>query len=408
MPTVDFYRSPQRRTDDFSPSVTTEPVQTRNGPSTTVTPESSFAPQPFTIPTRNNNPQVTQPAPAQPYTPPASAAAPNAKNAAGRGVTAEQYYRDYLANFKVNLKQSDPAGWDDLIKALAAEGYNYTLDSRPDGMHKALYKNGDPNQAIKILNGYDQPIWEPILNGGSAEGGAAAGSQGGTQDPNSELFINEVLSRIAQLRKPVDDPLAPLYQLIAMQRVQGLNGAPYTAGEDAALTAHYMNPLTQARDAEIQQNKERIGARGMAPTSGLLDELNRGTNASYQSGVAQSSNDLAVRAVDEKQRRQQEQLSVLSDLLGYGKSQRNEDDQRGQEIVSLAGQLTGMDDKRLAALLQASGSGDNAASSAQSGLLQQGQQQLQARLQASNNQADRDAAWGEFFGTVLNNLDKLF
>jgi hypothetical protein len=384
MATVSFGRRNPWTDEDVPPRNTAGPVETR----------------PYEPP-QASNPWPVPSVGTQPYTPPTPSL-----NAAGRGVSPEQYYRDYLANFNVNLRQSSPAGWDDLIKALQTEGYNYTTDARTDGLHKGLYEGGDPNKFIKILNGMDQPIWMPGGDAPGAGGGSVPGAGAGYTDPSSQLFINELLSRIENLRKPVEDPMAPLYQLMALTRVQNLQGEPYTGADDAALTARYMNPLTQARDAELQQNKERIGQRGMLPTSGLLDELNKTTNQSYQQGVATHSNDLAVRAVDERQRRQQEQLSVLSDLLTQGRTARSEEDRRGSEIVDLAKMLPDMDTQRLNSLLGASG--DNSAAQASSGLLAQNAQRMQQDLLNAQTQAQRDAIWGEFFGSLLNNWDSIF
>jgi hypothetical protein len=300
-------------------------------------------------------------------------------------------------------RQSQNTSLQPFVDYLKQRGIDASVNVDPHGMGKGINLNG---QFIKLLDGYDNPIWEDYANEGAGGGTGAAG--GGGNDPSRELFINELLSRMESLRKPVDDPLAPLYQLMALTRVQNLQGEPFTGGDDAALRAKYMDPLTQARDAELQANKERIGARGMLPSSGLLDELNKTTNQGYQRGVAIGSNDLAVRAIDERQRRQMEQLDVLSDLLSQGRTARGEDDRRGQEIIELAALFPEMDERRLQMLLQASGDSTANASAASTSLLQQGSQDLQARLLQSRTDAERNAAWGEFFGSLLDNWDDIF
>lgn len=295
-------------------------------------------------------------------------------------------------------RQSQNTSLQPFVDYLKTQGIDARVNVDPHGFGKGIDING---KFVKLLDGNDNPIWDDFSGGGEGQAG------GGYGDPSSQLYLNEMLSRMQQLRQPVNDPLAPLYQLMAMTRIKNLQGDPYTAGEDAALTARYMNPLTHARDAELQQNKERIGARGMLASSGLLDELNKGTNRSYQMGVAQHSNDLGVRAVDEKQRRQDEQLSVLSDLLRFGQSSRREEDSRGQELIDLASQFPAFDERRLDQMLRASSDG-GAAQSASGNLIAQQSQRLQQQLLQSNNDAQRDAAWGEFFGTLLNNWDDIF
>lgn len=314
-----------------------------------------------------------------------------------------QLVASYIQSQGLRGNQSDPSALMQIVSHLRAQGINAQVDYTDENGHTGgILVDGHPYQ---LLDGSNN--WTALQPWQESGGGSGSGAGAGYTDPSSQLFINELLSRMQSLRQPVNDPMAPLYQLQALSRVQNLAQAPYTGADDAALVAKYMNPLTQARDAALQQNKERIGARGMLPTSGLLDELNKGTNASYQQGVAYGSNDLAVRAVDERQRRQQEQLSVLSDLLNLGKSQRSEENARGQEIVNLASQLPAMDERRLAALLQASG--DNApAANASSNLLNQGSQNLSQQLLHANDQASRDSAWGEFFGMLLNNWGQVF
>lgn len=384
------------------------------GPPPTVdrsTPARPPSTSPFTVqpmaPTRSSNP-TTQPVATAPSTPPpattpaaptpAPAGGTGTFGAASRGTPVDQYVQAWQSNW--NLPPA-ATSLDSLVNSLHAEGWVNAKRADHNGQpsnDKIDFGNG---QGADVIFSEGTPdarwVWQPYATG--ASGGASGG--GGTGDPSSELFINEVLSRIGSLHQPVNDPLAPLYQLMAMQRIQGLQGAPYTAGEDAALTARYMNPLTTARDAELQQNKERIGQRGMLPTSGLLDQLNKSTNANYQTGVALGSNDLAVRAVDEKQRRQDEALQVLQQALGQSRTQRSEQDQRSQQIIDLANMLPAMDERRLTLLNQSAT--DTSAAQGSSALLQQQSTALQQQLLHANTQAQRDAAWGEFFGRLLNN-----
>lgn len=272
---------------------------------------------------------------------------------------------------------------------ISADAFMY--GATPSGNEITL--NG---QKYKVKTGDNASWWDP----------SQGDSGGGGSDPNSELYFNELLSRIQQLRQGVNDPMAPLYQLMGLQRIQSLQGAPFTGAEDAALTARYMNPLTQARDQQLQQNKEQISAHGMLPTSGLLQELNKGTNANYQTGVALGANDLGVRAVQEKQRRQDEQLQILTDLLSQGRNARTENNQQADELINLASQFPAFDERRLAALTNASQ--DTSAAQGTQALVNQQSLQLQAALQHAKNQAERDAAWGAFFGSIINNWDKIF
>jgi hypothetical protein len=235
--------------------------------------------------------------------------------------------------------------------------------------------------------------WDTATGSPAATGGNYGNSQ------NTELFLNTLLQRMEELQKPQEDPFRDLLQVLSLARVKGLEGDPYTAGEDAALRAKYMDPLTQARDTVQQQARERIGARGMLPSSGLLEESLSNIDAGYEQGVAQGSNDLAVRAIDEKQRRGDEQLDILNSLYGVSSGQRGERNAQMQELVQIAAMFPQLDAQRLQQLLAASG--DQGAAANATNIL--GQQQNQANVNDANRQATA-AAWGEYLAYILSRM----
>lgn len=255
------------------------------------------------------------------------------------------------------------------------------------------------------------------MNPGS--GMPATGATGtGYGDPNADLFANEVLSRLQSLHTPQTDPFRDMLQKAGLDRVDSLNGAPYTAGEDAALRAQYMDPLAQARDAEMTRRKEELGQRGYLPSSGLFQQQMNDISQGYQSAVGKSSNDLAVRAIDEKQRRSQEQLQILSNLLGVSTDAQAATDARGREAVTTANLLPAMDERRLGQMLSASNTSQDQGSlmSTLTSLMQMNQQnsQFNANQQQQNamwNQQQgqqNSQAWGQYLGYLMQNWDSIF
>ena len=238
-------------------------------------------------------------------------------------------------------------------------------------------------------------------NGGSDDG---SGGVGYDNSASTTLFLNEVLSRLEQLRQPINDPYRELYEKYALQRIEGLGGDPYTAGEDAALRARYMNPLTQARDAAQLQAKERIGARGMMASSGLLEDSLGEIDQGYEQAVGQASNDLAVQAINERQNRQNQQLAILTDLLGEGRNVRSEDNARAVELLQTAGLFPEMDERRLQLLLQASGEGGGGMNSLMSTLMQLGQLGLTQQQLGQQNRQNSSYAWGQMIPFLLQAL----
>lgn len=237
--------------------------------------------------------------------------------------------------------------------------------------------------------------WDDITDGGPTNTSSNYGNSAST-----ELYVNEILSRLKALRQPINDPMTIALQRAALERVQGLQGAPYTAGEDAALIARYREPVTQARDVEYQRNREEASRRGFMASSGLLDVLDQATNRAYQGAVAQGANDLGVQAVAERQRRGQEALAILASLVQNETAQRQEMDTRSQQLVQTASLLPGMDERRLQLLLDASNAGTSSTNSALSNLLQLGQLNQSGNQVNNANAQNNSATFGAYLARM--------
>lgn len=248
------------------------------------------------------------------------------------------------------------------------------------------------------INGGMGASWNDITD----EGPNTSSTYGNSA--STELYVNEILSRLRQLRQPIDDPFNRALQVQALQRVQALQGAPYTAGDDAALVARYREPLTQARDAQYLRNKEEASRRGFLDSSGLLGVLDANTDRAYQQAVAAGSNDLAVQAVEEKNRRAQEAIAILSGLVNAENARRTEMDTKSQQLVQTAALLPNLDERRMALLLEAANSGTSAGNSAMSNLLSLAQLSQNASLTNTANQQNNAATFGAYLAQLLANL----
>jgi len=258
--------------------------------------------------------------------------------------------------------------------------------------YKLIGATSDPNAAFAQ--------WLDITNGeGSSDTTSTYGNSA-----NTELYVNEILSRLQQLRQPIDDPFNRALQVQALQRVQQLQGDPYTAGQDAALVAKYREPLTQARDAQYQRNREEAARRGFMQSSGLLGVLDQNTDKAYQQAVASGSNDLAVQAITERDRRAQEGLAILSALVNAENARRTEIDNRSNQLVSTAALLPGLDERRLSLLLDAANGGTQANNSALSNLLQLATLNQSANQTNSANSQNNAATFGAYLAQLLKNL----
>lgn len=250
---------------------------------------------------------------------------PYAQNAAGRGVSPQQYYQDYTANFHPNLTQANPSGWQDLVKALNAEGYNYTLDQRPDNMHKGLYEGGDPNKFVKILNGLDQPIWLP----GGNEPGAGGGGAPQFNDPTTALYQQYLQKQMglldsqqaqqqqdnAALRARMPDIQASTDRLIAYlnSRAQQLQAGPYTGQQQEILRTQALDPIEADRAAANKRALQQISARGLTPESGISQDLMNQVNNVFDKARTGAQGNIAYQSIaqDQANKNQAQQLLGL-------------------------------------------------------------------------------------------------
>lgn len=361
-------------------------------PQTRVNPTAPTA-QPYGGLTRETPP----PSDAWPTRPPAPIQTPVQAPAAAPAFNGD--YQGYVTSL-TNGKPASSETLQSLAPQLQQAGISLEPANAAGFVSKIRFPDGRVVRVGNYFDGGGTPSWGWVEQPGAGSGG------GGGSDPNAELYFNELLARMNQLRQGVNDPFAALAQLMGLERINSLQGAPFTGAEDAALTARYMNPLTQARDQQLQQNKEQIGAHGMLPTSGLLQELNKGTDKNYQQGVALGANDLGVRAVQEKQARQDQALQVLSDLLTQGRNARTENNQQANELINLASQFPAFDERRLGQLIQASG--DTSAASGVSALVQQQSTQLLDQYRRATTKAEQQALLGQYINLVINNLGKVW
>lgn len=269
----------------------------------------------------------------------------------------------------------------------------------------------DRNWVIDAINRGDGAL--AVRNGTMAKRGAGSSSgaqmpsgpnPGGYTDASSQLYLNQLLQRLQQLNTPqAPDPFQEMLKSLALSRVNALQQRPYTQGEDAAMVAHYRDPATLARDTQKRQASEDLGRRNIGPTSGLYQREMASRDNAYTSAIAQGDNALAVQAVQENQRRQDQALAILNSLVGMNRTDTDRQNALRDQAVTVAQGFPNFDNQRLSQLLQASGQGDSA-SSVIGNLTGLGNLNLNA---SSINNAQSQAnsqAWAKILSTILGSL----
>lgn len=289
----------------------------------------------------------------------------------------------------------DPNQWilDALRNAQSTDDPNYWISKYASGE-----LGQDRNYIIDRINRGDGAL--AVRNGTLAKYGGGGGNVGqfGYDDPSSLLYLSSVMNRLQELQQPRHDPVQDQLAAYIQQLVAKSQQAPYTAGDDAALIARYREPLTQARDAELRRNREQASRKGYLPSSGLLRRLDTDTSNAYIRGMAQSSNDLGVRAVDEQNARALQAVQALSGLVQTNRQEQDRQDAVANERVRLSALFPEFDERRLNTLLGASGETPGAAISGLTGL---GNLGLNATALNNRNSADSGAALADFLYRLM-------
>lgn len=257
-----------------------------------------------------------------------------AQNKQYGGASGGQSVEDWLRQYQAGNSATEGIGRT--LTGLQGAGYNaspYMYGNTPSGNELSI--NG---QKTKILseNGGGTPSWYTGGNdsGPSGGGGGYTGGQGGMgfADPAYQQLLDLANRRIGQLGQPTSFPQFDQYlaalnanQAQARQRAQDFAGQltsrigelqqPLLSGADSArIRAQYQNQTQAERDRALQSNADRLGNRGFAPTSGLLEGSNRATNQAYDARTGNIDATLANQAIaaDEQRRNMGTRLQQLA------------------------------------------------------------------------------------------------
>lgn len=222
-----------------------------------------------------------------------------------------------------------------MLPVLNAQGYRVQNQERGD-LRPRLF---GPDGLTYDLGQWGQP-WDWIARGntGGEYGGTGGGMGGMFDNPLLQQFINFGQQGMDQLMQPqsihpvlqqaldaltglmgYSDPGYAQFQGIANKRLAELDKPAYTDAQRDLITTNFSEPVEAQRTARKQQALERAGARGMAPSSGLLEMDTRDIDKSFDSILGTGRRQLAVDEIAANEARQQEAVSIgqlLASLSG--------------------------------------------------------------------------------------------
>jgi hypothetical protein len=228
----------------------------------------------------------------------------------------------------------------------AAQGQSGSLDDFVNnifpslqGQFPGIERFGSKGDKIRLPNGQ---VIDAVL-------GAGAGGRGYQWEPETGggLFGDPLLNQFTDLgRYGIEQLLAP----------QGIHPA-YTDAQRGMIATNFTEPLEAQRSARKQQALERAAARGMAPSSGLLELNTRDIDRSFDAQRAEGERGLALNEIAANEARGQEsvgigqalaslsgknlpiQLSAANQMAGIGGSLQNEGTNRLLQALGISGQL---------------------------------------------------------------------
>lgn len=189
----------------------------------------------------------------------------------------------------------------------------------------------------------------------------------GYDDPFTRLLTTAATGRIAKLSQPFSDPgLDEVLGLIRGQMGQ-VQARPtgFSPDEESRLTTRAWDGLEQRRQAQKQNNLQEISRRGIAPSSGVLQELNSRTDRAFDADRTRSEADTNIWMSQEENTRrtaQQNQLMQLAGMLSQVMdTRRGEERSNENDILQIASMLSNLGPQRLALamnVLNGTGGGD--------------------------------------------------
>lgn len=247
-----------------------------------------------------------------------------------------------------------------------ADGVRDTLATQRDAYLQPLMQQyrqqrgvGDGRAAADDAGLFHDQGFQSFVQTGSMQNAIASAQNGGGasrdqynisspgfqfNDPYTKQLEDVAQQQIGNLSQPQSNPqLETLLQFLG-KRFDELTTTPgYSPDDLAVMRTQALDPIEQDRAASNQRALQRAAAGGFLPTSGITHAAvapNGGTetiDATYDRMRAAAQRDLAIKAIDKRNADLNQAVNV-GQLAGVTipQGQRQEDQQRRSELVSLA------------------------------------------------------------------------
>jgi len=198
-------------------------------------------------------------------------------------------------------------------------------------------------------------------------------------DPATKEWEQALRAMVDRLNKPTNLPdYQPLVDYMR-QYIEQLKQPGHTAEQQDLIQTQTLDPLERQRQAAHQQVIQRLAARGIAPSSGVVEKALQDVDRQFEQLRTKTQADFALNEIDLNKSNKDRALAVGGQLAGLEAGMASGDEQRANQAVSMLFQLPQFANTRLQLALQTLGSGQvNPGLFSNLGMFQQqGQQQQQ-------------------------------
>lgn len=320
----------------------------------------------------------------------------------------------------------------------------------PDGKVSPTPLSGYPNPATPNQGGL---ALNPLTGQLGGAGGLDFGITGeyGYDDPNTRKLEEFLRLMIDEKTNPIEDPARTEYANAMRQRFQSLiapgsgtnDGAvdldrqlqsaiasltdpALTENDRSRLENRALEPMERDRQIRLQQEKERLAARGLGESSGIITESLASVDQDFDRRRGEVQRDLSIyereqedarrreaidfgtqrrnvigTELDREQGRYGQALTMAEALSNLSGQQRTEQDARQREALTYVSLFPEMDERRLRLAMDTLGMSSSMANGS-SIFNTLGQLSAQANAAAQQGQSNNAAFWGQMGQWMAN------
>lgn len=188
---------------------------------------------------------------------------------------------------------------------------------------------------------------------------AVGGNPNVFSDPATQEWEKALRAMVDRLNQPTTKQLPDYQPLVDYMRtyIDQLKQPGHTPEQQDLIQTQALDPMERQRQAAHQQVIQRLAARGIAPSSGVVEKALQDVDRQFEQLRTKTQSDFALNEIDLNRSNKDRALAVGGQLAGLEAGMASGDEQRANQAVSMLFQLPQFANQRLQLALQTLGSG---------------------------------------------------